>query len=187
MRILLLRPCPDDLRFGLAPFFQTEPLGLMYVAAVIRPLGHQVELADMRFDSRTIDSIVRAGCPDLVAISCLHILEVPAALRLADRIKACNPKIFVAIGGHAVSAYPQAIENHGSIDAICIGEGETLMPRLCEALACGRSLDTVPSLLLRGADGKFQATPAEPRKWVNFDNSPLPDRSLVARYQKRYC
>ncbi len=187
MRILLLRPCPDDLRFGLAPFFQTEPLGLMYLAAVLRPLGHQVELADMRFERRTIDTIVSACRPDLVAISCLHILEVPAAIRLAARIKARNPKIFMAIGGHAVSAYPQAIENQGSIDAICVGEGEILMPRLCEALACGRSLDTVPSLLLRGAEGKFQATPAEPRKWVNFDSTPLPDRSVVARYQKKYC
>ena len=189
MRILLLRPRPDDLRFGLAPFFQTEPLGLMYVAGALRPFGHQVQLADLRFERNDNDivEILRRGRPDLVAISCLHILEVPSALRLARTVKACAPGIFVAIGGHAVSAYPQALEHNPSIDAICIGEGESLMPMLCEAIASGKSLDSVPSLLLPGADGRFQPTSPAPLKREDFTRTPLPDRSVVAKYQKHYC
>jgi radical SAM superfamily enzyme YgiQ (UPF0313 family) len=187
MRILLLRPCPDDLRFGLAPFFQTEPLGLMYVAAALRPFGHQVQLADMRFERRGIVEILRHWSPDLVAISCLHILEVPAAIRLAEQTKAYNAGICVAMGGHAVSAYPEALQHNLSINAICIGEGETLMPALCEALASGRPLDTVPSLLVPDADGRFQPPSPEPLKRVDFNKTLLPDRSVVAKYQKHYC
>jgi hopanoid C-3 methylase len=187
MRILLLRPCPDDLQFGLAPFFQTEPLGLMYVAAALRPFGHQVDLADMRFERKRIVPILRQSQPELVAVSCLHILEVPSALRLVDEIKAYNPKIFVAIGGHAISAYPKALENNRSIDAICIGEGETLMPALCEAITSAKSLDTVPSLLLPDSDRHFHPTSPAPLKRVDFNDSPPPDRSVVAKYQKHYC
>ena len=78
MRILLVKPCPDAMQFGLAPFFQTEPLGLMYLAAALRPHGHAVQVADMRFESRGISEILQDIRPDLVAISCLHILEAPA-------------------------------------------------------------------------------------------------------------
>ena len=187
MRILLLRPCPDDLQFGLAPFFQTEPLGLMYVAGALRPFGHQVDLADMRFERKKIVQILRETRPELVAVSCLHILEVPSALRLVGEIKAFDAKIFVAIGGHAISAYPKALENNHSIDAICIGEGETLMPALCEALASGKPLDTVPSLLIPDSNGHFHPTSPSPLKRVDFQDSPPPDRSVVAKYQKHYC
>ncbi len=149
MRILLLRPYPETAQFGLAPFFQTEPLGLMYLAAALRSAGHSVHLADMRFERRRITDILRESQPDLVAISCLHILEAPAALGVADQIKAHNLKIFVALGGHAISAYPKAVDGNRSVDAICIGEGETLLPALCDAVANGRALDPLPSLLLR--------------------------------------
>ena len=41
MRILLLRPYPETAQFGLSPFFQTEPLGLMYLAAALRQKGNR--------------------------------------------------------------------------------------------------------------------------------------------------
>jgi hopanoid C-3 methylase len=186
VRILLLRPGQES-SFGLAPFFQTEPLGLMYLAAALRPAGHSVELADMRFERRGIQEILRDWPPDLVAISCLHILEAPTAFQLADQIKAHNPKVFVALGGHAISAYPKAVDLNRSVDAICIGEGEALMPALCDAIANGRPLDTIPSLLLPKGDGHFQATTVKPGPWLDLAQMPLPDRSVVARYQKRYC
>jgi radical SAM superfamily enzyme YgiQ (UPF0313 family) len=95
----------------------------MYLAAALRQAGHSVHLADMRFERRGIAQILRQWPPDLVAISCLHILEAPAALGVADQIKAHNLKIFVALGGHAISAYPKAVDGNRSVDAICIGEG----------------------------------------------------------------
>ena len=187
MRILLLRPHPETAQFGLAPFFQTEPLGLMYLAAALRPAGHSVHLADMRFERRKIADILRQSQPDLVAISCLHILEASAALQVADQIKAHSPKIFVAIGGHAISAYPKAVDLNRSVDAICIGEGEALLPALCAAVENNRPIETIPSLLLPDADGQFRATVGKPGPWLDLAQMPLPDRSVVARYQNRYC
>jgi hopanoid C-3 methylase len=108
-------------------------------------------------------------------------------LRLADEVKAYDSKIFVALGGHAISAYPKAVDLNRSVDAICIGEGETLLPALCDAVAHGRPLDTLPSLLLPKGDGHFQATGVQPGPWLDLAEMPLPDRSVVARYQKRYA
>jgi radical SAM superfamily enzyme YgiQ (UPF0313 family) len=159
----------------------------MYLAAALRGAGHSVQLADMRFERRGVTQILRRWPPDLVAISCLHILEAPAAIEAADQIKAHNPKIFVALGGHAISAYPKAVDHNRSVDAICIGEGEALLPALCDAVANRRPLDTLPSLLLPKGDGHFQATGVRPPRWLDLAQMPLPDRSVVARYQKRYC
>lgn len=159
----------------------------MYLAAALRSAGHSVHLADMRFERRGITQILRQWPADLVAISCLHILEAPAALQVADEIKAHDVKIFVALGGHAISAYPKAVDGNRSVDAICIGEGETLLPALCDAVAKGRALDTLPSLLLPNGDGRFQATTVKPGHWLDLAQMPLPDRSVVARYQQRYC
>jgi radical SAM superfamily enzyme YgiQ (UPF0313 family) len=144
-------------------------------------------LADMRFERRGIPQILREWPPDLVAISCLHILEAPAALRAAGQIKAHSQKVFVALGGHAISAFPKAVDHNGSVDAICIGEGEALLPALCDAVANGRPLDALPSLLLPKGDGHFQATGVQTGRWLDLAQMPLPDRSVVARYQKRYC
>jgi radical SAM superfamily enzyme YgiQ (UPF0313 family) len=187
VRILLLRPSQEASQFGLAPFFQTEPLGLLYLAAALRPAGHSVTLADLRFERRSIPEILRESQPDLVAISCLHILEAPTSLQIADQIKAHNPEIFVALGGHAISAYPKAVDRNRSVDAICVGEGEALLPALCDAIANERPLDTLPSLLLPKGDGHFQATGVKAGPWLDLAQMPLPDRSVVARYQKRYC
>jgi hopanoid C-3 methylase len=158
----------------------------MYLAAALCPARHSVQLADMRFERRSIAKILRDWPPDFVAISCLHILEAPAALLAADQIKAYDPKIFVALGGHAISAYPKAVDSNCSVDAICIGEGEALLPALCDAVANGRPLDSLPSLLLPKGDGRFQATGVKPGPWLDLGQMPLPDRSIVARYQKKY-
>jgi hopanoid C-3 methylase len=159
----------------------------MYLAAALRSAGHSVQLADMRFERRGIAQILRQYPPDLVAISCLHILEAPAALQAADQMKAHNPKIFVALGGHAISAFPKAVDRNRSVDAICVGEGEVLLPALCDAVANGRPLDALPSLLLPKGDGHFQATTVKSGPWLDLAQMPLPDRSVVAQYQKRYC
>jgi hypothetical protein len=44
MRVLLIKPRPTAVQFGLAPFFQTEPLGLEYVASALLDAGHQVRI-----------------------------------------------------------------------------------------------------------------------------------------------
>jgi hopanoid C-3 methylase len=187
MRILLIKPRPDAMQFGLAPFFQTEPLGLLYLAAALRPHGHHVALADMRFERRSVAQVLRDARPDLVAISCLHILEAPAALQIAEAVKRHDSKIFVAIGGHSVSAYPPALDQSASLDAICLGEGESLLPVLCDAVANHRPLETIPSLLLPSANGGFKPTTTLPTQRLDLAELPLPDRSVVARYQKHYC
>jgi radical SAM superfamily enzyme YgiQ (UPF0313 family) len=186
MRVLLVKPRPAAVQFGLAPFFQTEPLGLEYIASALADRGHSAIIADMRFLRRRMADLLKSYGPDLVGISCLHILDASATLRLADEVKAFSKDIFVLVGGHAASAYPSALSQSPSIDAMGIGEGEALVPALCDALAERQPLDAIPSLLLRTESGEFLRTSAE-AGLLDLARVKIPDRSRVASFQRDYC
>lgn len=186
MKVLLVKPRPDAVQFGLAPFFQTEPLGLEYIAAELEHRQHSVATVDLRFEKQRFESILRRQRPAVVGIACLHILDAPATLRLAGEIKAVDPSVFVAVGGHAASSYSQALSESRSIDAICIGEGERAMPALVDALEWRQPVAEVPSLLLRTEAGAFEPT-APAQGFLDLAAVRLPDRRQVAPYQRHYC
>jgi hypothetical protein len=87
MKVLLVKPRHLAAHFGLAPFFRTEPLGLEYISAALTARGHQVRIVDMCFERRSMKRILRSFRPQLVGISCLHILDVEATLHHVREIK----------------------------------------------------------------------------------------------------
>jgi radical SAM superfamily enzyme YgiQ (UPF0313 family) len=186
MRVLLVKPRPTAIQFGLAPFFQTEPLGLEYIAAALIEKGHSVRVVDLRFERQRIAAILNQSGPDVVGISCLHILDVPATLALAQEVKTLNRATWVIVGGHAASAYPEALHHSRFVDAICIGEGERNVPALCEAIQLRRPLENVPFLLLRSGNCQFHNT-GEGQAWMELREVHPPNRSTVAAYQRHYC
>lgn len=186
MKVLLVKPRPDALQFGLAPFFQTEPLGLEYIAAALKDRRHVAAVVDLRFPRRPLAAVLKSFRPDIVGIACLHILDAGPTLRLAQEIKAFDADIFVVVGGHAASAYPQALGESRSIDALCIGEAEMAMPALCDALEQKRPLQGIPMLALRSEAGGFQKAEAE-RQLLDLQQVKPPDRSTVSAYRKNYC
>jgi radical SAM superfamily enzyme YgiQ (UPF0313 family) len=186
MRVLLVKPAATAVDFGLAPFFQTEPLGLEYVAAALGQAGHTVSLADLRFEPHRFRRLLERLAPEVVGISCVHILDAGPTRAVAAEVKAFDRRITVIVGGHAASMYPAALAGCESLDAIALGEGEAPLPALCEALRERRSIDTVPGLLLPDGSGGFAGT-GDAAKPLSLDRVTRPDRSTVARYQRHYC
>ena len=186
MRVLLVKPRPDAVQFGLAPFFQTEPLGLEYIAAALKERNHIVKVLDMRFHKPRLSAAMKSFRPDIVGIACLHILDASPTLSLAREAKAFDRNVFVVVGGHAASAYPEALKESHSIDALCIGEGESSLPALCDAIERKQSIAEIPSLALRSEFGGFRESHAE-HELLDLQKIRIPDRSTVAEYRKNYC
>jgi radical SAM superfamily enzyme YgiQ (UPF0313 family) len=182
MRVLLLRPDPGNERFGLGPFFRVEPLGLEYVAAALRERGHEPTVVDLRF-GYSIRSWVRRTRPSIVGISCMHALEYGQVLEAAREVRRAAPEAFVLAGGHAAAAYSGPLETD-DLDAVCVDDGEEVIPALAEALASGLPLSSVPALRLRTLDG-WTPTPALSHR-TGLDRVPLPARDLVERDRNRY-
>ena len=186
MHVLLLRPVPGNERFGLGPFFRIEPLGMEYVAAALEARGHRVTIADLRFTQR-VESTIRSTAPALIGIACMHALETDAVLALVKRVRRVAPDAFLLIGGHSAAAYPKPFLIDG-VDAICVDDGEQVVPRVVEALERGQPLREIPGLMLRDPEqptGFFdtEGTTGD----YHLDEVPLPARQHVAAWRSKYA
>ena len=149
MKILLVRPDPGNERFGLGPFFRAEPLGLEYIGAALRARGDDVSLVDLR-SGASLSRWIRKIRPDLVGVAGMHALEYDRVVDVARRVKRLSPETFVLAGGHAAAVYPAPLEDD-SVDAICVDDGEEVVPALVSALERKAPLGEVPGLFLTGA------------------------------------
>jgi hopanoid C-3 methylase len=184
MHVLLLRPVPGNDRFGLGPFFRIEPLGLEYIAAALEMRGHRATVADLRY-SRSVARLLQATRPAIVGIACMHALETDEVLALAAHVRRASPDSFILVGGHSVAAYPSPFFA-GSVDAICLDDGELVVPELADALARHRRPSEVPGLLVRGRNGWFDRTASSGRTFV-LDEVPVPLRRDVDAWRRQYA
>ncbi len=182
MNVLLLRPDPGNERFGLGPFFRVEPLGLEYVAAALSARGHAPAIVDLRF-GHSVSAWVRETRPRMVGISCMHALEYDRIIETARQVRRASPESFILAGGHAAAAFPGPLQVP-EIDAVCVDDGEEVVPAVADALEASRPLAEVPALLLRGRDGWAATAPLSDR--TGLDEVPRPARDLVERDRRRY-
>ena len=162
MNVLLIRPDPVNERFGLGPFFRVEPLGLEYIAAALSVRGHETSIADLRF-WQGLTRAVRKARPAIVGISCMHALEYDRVLETARAVRRLVPDAFILVGGHAAAAFPEPLETD-DVDAICVDDGEEVVPAVVDALSRRRPLAEVPALRLRGKDGWTSTFPGFGRR-----------------------
>ncbi len=173
MRVLLLRPVPDNDRFGLGPFFRIEPLGMEYIASALEARGHDVTIADLRF-SRPVEQYLSRLRPGLVGIAGMHALETNDVLALAARVRRAAPGVPLIIGGHSAAAYPGPFLSP-NVNAVVVDDGERAVPLVTEALEKGRALRDVPGLAVADPSGMVCRTQGETGT-LQLDEVPRPAR-----------
>lgn len=151
------------------------PLGLGYIAAVLREGGHEVILLDPEAERMGHDRLrdrLRDEKPQLVGISCAtpNFLMACKVARIAKEVTDAK----VAIGGVHVSALPgETLENYPEFDIVITGEGEYTMLEIAD----GTPLFRVRGIYHRDK-GKIVSTGH--REWIkDVDRLPFPARDLV--------
>lgn len=96
------------------------PLGPLYLATILKREGHDVRFAR----PERIEDIFRDE--DIVCMSGTT-LEYPMNVEYATWIKKYRPNIKIFIGGSHATAMYQDVADNGLFDAICVGEGESLI------------------------------------------------------------
>ena len=182
MKVLLLRPHPGNEQFGLGPFFRVEPLGLEYIGAALLAQGHSVTIADLRFRPK-VATCLRRVRPRVVGISCLHALEYDRVVKTAREVRRALPESFIFVGGHAAMACCEPLEDD-AIDAICMDDGEEVVPALVDILQKGGTPGGAPALRIRTKEGWINTPPLVER--TSLDLVPLPARNLVDRHRSGY-
>jgi len=158
----------------------TFPLGLGYVASVLREAGFPVNFFDpepLQMDWDAIAQHIREEAPQIIGITCATS-NFKGALRLA-RLARENTDATVVFGGVHVTALPEyTLMTYPDIDVIVIGEGEITMPEFCRAVAQGdNDWSKIDGIAYR-QDEKIVRT-ALRAQIENLDILPMPARDLV--------
>lgn len=156
------------------------PLGLLYLAAVLRSRGlADVEVYDANVgqdDSETFRRRVGSSGAQIVGFtsSTFEWLTTLEAVRMA---KEELPEALIVVGGPAVGAYPRECLASGDIDIGVIGEGEETFAEIVKRFDSGQSLSDIRGTVCR-VNGGLRVNPARPYI-EDLDSLPFPARELV--------
>jgi len=157
-----------------------QPLGIMYIASVLKQEGHDVHILDMKvegLDVREAAKRIEALRPDVLGITAMTYESV-CMKQLAEEAKRLVPEMTIVVGGaHASNLPEQTLHECPSIDFVCIGEGEFMMAELLELMESGEDVSKVRGLAYR-ADGRIVRT--ESRNFIeDIDEIPFPAWDLI--------
>ncbi len=157
----------------------TPPLGLAYLAAVLRESGTPVQVVDgigeavdqfveedgYRTQGLSLDQVVARIDPgaDVIGISCMFTQDWPWMASLLEAIRERFPRALLIAGGEHVTALPEFTLRESPVLDLCVlGEGEETLVDLVEHWREGREPWQVPGIAyLR--DGAVVRTPSRER------------------------
>ncbi len=127
------------------------PLGLAYLAAVLRLKKHKVQIIDANVLNYTDEELINkfVFSPDIIGMS-VNILTYKAALRSVKAVKLKYPEVLAVLGGpHASTLAEHILRENPFIDFVVKGEGEETFPALATVLDNQEALDKVKGIVYR--------------------------------------
>ena len=118
----------------------TPPLGLGYLAAVLRKEGFKVRIIDDMVENLSFDTLLKRLKKSIMVGITSTTPTFNSALRYARRIKEALPDIFVILGGVHVTFRPLDAVKNSFVDAICVGEGEETVVEVAERVEVEKHL-----------------------------------------------
>lgn len=154
-------------RIGIA----TPPLGIGYLASVLRENGFKVKIIDDLVEKLSFDELIKRIKDAIIVGITSTTPTFNAALKYAKKIKEVLPDIFVVLGGVHVTFKPFDALKHPYVDAVCVGEGEYTMLELAERIEAGKK-PNVKGIIFRDND---KIVDGGRRKFIeDLDSLPFP-------------
>ena len=156
------------------------PLGVLYLAAVLKEKGVEVSVLDQAAKGLTIRetvSWIRAENPDVLGFSTFATSGRTAAL-ISNEVKKENPNVTIVFGNYYATFNPERIlRKYPSVDIIVRGEGEQTVVDLASCFESRGRLKDVLGISFR--DGSNVASTGDRPLIQDLDGLPFPDRSLI--------
>jgi radical SAM superfamily enzyme YgiQ (UPF0313 family) len=176
MKILLVNPSGP--KVGMDYFLKAPPLGLMVLAATVP--DHEVEILDLRnydYSPEYVERKIKKF--DIVGVSASTSM-INGAREILRMAKENGAKTI--LGGYHGSLVPETAL-YPEIDVVVRGEGEVTFPELINTFNNGQNFKAVKGINFKN-DSKLYQT--ENRPLINLDDSPIPRRDLVKKYDYHY-
>lgn len=123
--LLVYPPCLDDRIHG--EDAASIPIGLYYIAALLKTRGYGVEVVNgqmMRGQPDAFRELLMVQRPDIVGFSILQANRW-GGVEMASTVKACFPETVTVFGGVGASfLWRHFLARFKAVDLVVIGEGE---------------------------------------------------------------
>lgn len=181
MKFSFINPSPiEELSDRIAGVASWPPLGLLYMATILRDKGMDVSILDQPAKGYTIEDTVRwvkKENPDFLGFSGYSMSGRTAALTSME-VRKDLPDLPMVMGSlYATFNAERVLIKYPSVDIVARGEGEETVVDLVDTLTKGDSLKEVQGITFRQGD-TIVSTPDRPLL-EDLDALPFPDRSLL--------
>ncbi len=180
MKVCLINPSRlmKPMSFAMKP---SPPLGLAFIAAVLRKMGHTVQVIDAMAEGAEQyvtfkDDIILNGLTekqvaariapdtDVIGFSLMFSGNWLHHRELVNYIGEQFPNAVLIAGGEHLTAVPEFCMQQAKRLTVCVlGEGEEAVAGLFKALENNTLLTEVPGLAIQNADGSFTRTSTKQR------------------------
>ncbi|HOW28483.1 MAG TPA: radical SAM protein [Elusimicrobiota bacterium] len=194
MDITLIRP-PIYTK-GFQSAHRVPYLGVAYIGAMARKMGHRVDIVDMCGED--IDRVERVGNrylsygmpfselkhrlkpSDVFGFSCSFSQDWVFNRELIRYIRKLFPKSIFVAGGEQITALPDyCMTDCPDLDVCVRGEGDITFTKLLEALLEKRDLSEIPGLTFRSPDRKDLLSTPTANRLQDIDDLPYPAWDLI--------
>jgi len=185
MKILLIYPYFLEARVLTVEDVGAVPLGVYYVAAVLKDSSYDVEILnwhDINATPEKIKEILGEKKPDVIGFSILHGNRW-GGLEIARIAKQIDPRVTIVFGGvGATFLWEHFLTHFSDLDFVVIGEGEHTFLNLVRHLESGRleAIESLDGLAFR-KDGRAVRT-ADAPPIAPLDDLPDPARYFTFRH-----
>ncbi len=194
MKVLLINP-PQTFYPGSDQPAGNLPIGLMYIAAVLKKAGYAIEILDafmgagavfqensesttVGMPNEQIKQEIERRKPDIVGIAGPFTCQIGNAIQTSRIVKQVNPNILTVVGGpHVTLAPKEFLQEVTDVDAAVIGEGEYAMLEITQAFEAKRGFGGILGVAYR-QDGRITVNPMRPFL-EQLDQLPYPAYDLV--------
>lgn len=156
------------------------PLGILYIASVLKKAGHNVQIIDAEVEQLSIKEIINKiynHKTKFVGITATTP-EFKLASQIIKKIKEKVPGIITCIGGvHATIRPKETLEENPHIDLVVRGEGELTIIELIEAIEEKKELVNIPGITYKD-ETEIRSNSDRPVV-ENIDDIPFPAVGLV--------
>lgn len=182
---------------GVESFFFSVPLGILYIAAVLRKEGHEVTVLDCVMNADVVPAWYDEGnevtyglsldeiksrlqriSPDIIGLSCQFTTYANNIPRVGRAVKEACPDIPLVLGGpHASVADKEVLSTTNDVDIIVRGEGEDIIVELMRYFEGQASLRDIQGITYR-ENGSIVRNP-QPKVIQDLDRIPFPAYDLI--------
>ncbi len=134
------------------------PLGLMYLAAVLRerrPHDYRLRILDPGLEGMGVGDLGRVVAeerPALIGISALAV-ELPAVEAILREASRVAPGVPIVVGGPCSQTRPRELASRPEVACCVQGEGEETFAEIVPRLLAGENVAGTPGAFARGPDG----------------------------------